>query len=507
MQNDSISPAGPPQTQAEPGSPGTELNMMNPTDSGKTEESSRTQMAQGDASAEANSRQTGPENTGPGNTASDSTNQQTDNPPGTTAVENTQSVNVIRVGWLGNDPQNPRNWPKWRKAIRIGQAALQGAMVQSGAFILVSSIPILRDDPQADYNLELAGFAVSVYLVGFAAGPLLWRPLSTVLGSALLDVVTGVCFGIVTLLNLIPVPLALFVVLRFLAGVFGGGALVNGPTIIGDLLRGAARDVFRTMYIFSQFAGFAFGPVVARLTGWGPNKDMMSFIGGGETYAPVLLEVRASGLRRRNSNPNNEYRSRYDTGLTTWQSFRQKAAEPLKLFFTNKECAGHALLAGLLYGFQYFMFTTMDLVLLKAYPNVFQVGPHLWAFGAGDLSAFLLFSRPDWGALPIILLLAPTGAASAFTIWSSHKAMDASFNHNESSNHEHAARAASVIVCAVVGGLCTPYGLVLEDKLEAGAGTTLLVMLWLGFIIVPYIVVRPTRLVGGGMEELGLAEF
>ncbi|KAK3292815.1 major facilitator superfamily domain-containing protein, partial [Chaetomium fimeti] len=281
------------------------------------------------------------------------------------------------VEWSVNDDENPRNWPNWRKAIRISLAIFQAVMIHSGAFILIPSLAMIRNLPQADDSLELAGFALSAHLVGFAAGPLLWRPLSTLIGSRLVDLITGAGFGALTLSSLAPVPLAAFIVLRFYAGVFGGGALANGPTIIDDLLRRRARSVCQTLYLLGQFAGFIIGPVVARLTSLTASEDHWRYLllipgvgvlvsvavlgmlwrTAGETYAPVLLEARASGLRNRHSN--NQYRSRYDTGLTPWQSFRQKAAEPLKLLFTEKECAGYAAFAGLLYGVQYFILTTM----------------------------------------------------------------------------------------------------------------------------------------------------
>lgn len=99
------------------------------------------------------------------------------------------------------------------------------------------------------------------------------------------------------------------------------------------------------MYACGEMVGWTVGPLVARATGLGADKDKWRFLvlipGAGvflsvvllgilfcveldpETYAPVVLEAKATRLR--NGSSGGQFRSRLATDLTSRQILRKGA--------------------------------------------------------------------------------------------------------------------------------------------------------------------------------------
>src|SRR5688572_7082643 len=101
---------------------------------------------------------------------------------------------------------------------------------------------------------ELATFCVSVYVLGFAAGPMLFAPLSEIYGRLPIYHVTNLGFigKIPQMLRQMPVyspdtvflvacakapNMSTFIAFRFLSGVFGACPLTNGGGTIADCVR------------------------------------------------------------------------------------------------------------------------------------------------------------------------------------------------------------------------------------------------------------------------------
>jgi MFS family permease len=315
------------------------------------------------------------------------------------------------VDWVENDPENPVNWGKTRKGLRLAGLFLQVILIHFGAFMVVLLIPMLRDRPEADNNLELVSLLVGLYLLGFAAGPLFWRPVGEVHGTWAMETVGSMLCGVVTLGPVYrpdPIPIWGLLLLRFFAGAFGSAVLANGPAVIDDLLPGKAGRWWRLAYPLAQTVGFMIGPLVAIYSGWATDTKNWRYLfyipgagvggvavvsravlscldGEGETYAPFVLEEKARLLRNEN---NGQFRSRYATDLTSWQSFQKKARAPLKLLCTDGKCTAYAVLGSLMYAPQYFMFATMHHVFLKVFSSddsapLWKRGPHFWLFGFG----------------------------------------------------------------------------------------------------------------------------
>ena len=364
------------QAQAQPGSsrPDIEMGAMNPTAPkkaapGGTPETDSTRPLLKPGAASNQSSRTDTPVIGPSApSAASGYNPQPGAPPAAPSAAPSAAPPQINnpptiVDWSENDPENPVNWSKTRKSIRLAGVFLQTILIHFGAFMLVPLIPVLRNRPEVDHNLERVSLLVGLYLVGFAVGPAFWRPLCETRGTLPMEATATVFFGFLTLGPVYrpdPIPIWGLTLLRLFAGAFGSAALINGPAVIEELLPGGAGKWWRLAYAMAQTLGFTIGPLVTIYSGWETdtkNWRYLFYIPGagavgvvvvsrlvfnfflneeGETYAPLILEKKTERLRNDN---NGQFRSRYATDLTAWQSFQRKARAPFNLLFTDWLCA------------------------------------------------------------------------------------------------------------------------------------------------------------------------
>lgn len=77
-------------------------------------------------------------------------------------------------------------------------------------------------------SLELAAFVVSVYVLGFATGPLVMAPLSELYGRLLVYHFSNLGFIAFTIACALAPSMNALVVFRFFSGVFGSCTVSNG---------------------------------------------------------------------------------------------------------------------------------------------------------------------------------------------------------------------------------------------------------------------------------------
>jgi MFS family permease len=85
-------------------------------------------------------------------------------------------------------------------------------------------------------NAELESFVVSIYVIGFAIGPLVVAPMSELYGRAVVYHVTNVIFLGVTIGCALSRNVGMFLAFRFISGCVGVTPLALGGGTIGDLM-------------------------------------------------------------------------------------------------------------------------------------------------------------------------------------------------------------------------------------------------------------------------------
>ena len=112
-------------------------------------------------------------------------------------------------------------------------------------------------------NLELGSLVVSVYLLGFAAGPLAIAPLSELYGRMPLYHICNIAFAVLTVGCAKAPSLNSEIGLRLLQGVAGSAPLAIGGGTITDLIPQERRGKYMGIYSL----GPTLGPILSPIAG------------------------------------------------------------------------------------------------------------------------------------------------------------------------------------------------------------------------------------------------
>ncbi|KAI7438167.1 hypothetical protein KC336_g2991, partial [Hortaea werneckii] len=152
------------------------------------------------------------------------------------------------VDWDGpNDPHNPRNWPTRAKIFNLLLVILLTLLTPLASSMFAPGVPQVLQDFRTG-STTLAEFVVSIYILGFAVGPLLISPMSEMYGRIPVYIVCNIMFEIFTIACAVSTSLTQLIVFRFFAGCFGVCPVTLGGASISDLMdqdkRGAAMSLF-----------------------------------------------------------------------------------------------------------------------------------------------------------------------------------------------------------------------------------------------------------------------
>lgn len=110
-------------------------------------------------------------------------------------------------------------------------------------------------------NENLATFILSVYIAGFAFGPLLAAPMSELYGRAICYNVANVFFIIFTVAAALSKNMGMLIAFRFLMGFAGSTPITNGSGTISDMFPVEQRGKAMAIWALGPLLGPAIGPV------------------------------------------------------------------------------------------------------------------------------------------------------------------------------------------------------------------------------------------------------
>lgn len=132
-------------------------------------------------------------------------------------------------------------------------------------------VPEVMSDFRSSSDV-LASFVVSVFVLGFAFGPLIIAPLSEYGGRVVVYNTCNILFLIFTILNAVAKNMAMLIVFRFLAGFAGVAAITCGSGTIADLMpaqkRGTAMSLWSLGPLFGPIIGPVAGGFLVETKGW-----------------------------------------------------------------------------------------------------------------------------------------------------------------------------------------------------------------------------------------------
>jgi multidrug resistance protein len=309
----------------------------------------------------------------------------------------TEEHDKYMVDWEGDDdPEKPWNWTtakKWKNLSVISVITLITPLASS---MFAPGVPALMHEFKSK-NTMIASFVVSIFILGFAIGPMLVAPLCELYGRKWLYRICNVLFCMFTIACAYSKNMAMMMIFRFLAGCAGVAPLTIGAGSIGDLMIAEERGVAMSLFSLGPLLGPIIGPIaggyVSQDLGWRWVFKIIAIASGAstfavflldETYAPILLEVKAASLRAETGDP--LYKSRYATDFSPATVFKHAISRPLKLLLTSPIVFLLSTHLALVYGLLYLLFTTFTTVFEELYGfSTGSVGLTFLGLGVGSI--------------------------------------------------------------------------------------------------------------------------
>ncbi|KAI0859119.1 major facilitator superfamily transporter [Xylaria cubensis] len=279
------------------------------------------------------------------------------------------------VDFLPDDKRNPFLFPAWYKwsitvfkAIAVLAVAFVSTAYSSAVGEIVDEFHITSP--------ELAISGISLFVLGFAVGPVFWAPLGEMFGR---QITFFVSYAALTALNAgtaAATNVTTLAVLRFLAGAFGSSPLTNSGGVIADMFDAKDRGFAGALFAMAPFLGPAIGPIaggfLGQAAGWRWVEGLMAAFTGTvwiavalyvpETYAPVLLRKRAIALAKITGH---SYISKLEVGRpkkTLTQQFTIALVRPWVLLFREPIVTLLSLYLAVIYGTLYLMFAAFPII-------------------------------------------------------------------------------------------------------------------------------------------------
>lgn len=309
------------------------------------------------------------------------------------------------VWWDGDDdPENPYNWPSWLKLLSCIIISLLTFVTPLASSIFAPAIPALMVEFHSD-STELAAFVVSVYILGFAFGPLLIAPLSEIYGRTPVYHVCNLGFVAFLIACALAPTLNTLIVFRFLCGIFGSCPLTNGGGSIADMIRQEKRGAAMAGFTIGPLLGPIIGPVaggfLSAAKGWRWVFWVLAIAAGfvtivmlilmRETYAPIVLQRKVNRLRKETGNE--LLRSKLDVGLSPSDYFKKGIIRPMKMLVLSPIVAIFAFYIAVVYGYLYLVFTSVTEVFEGYYGFSAQMaGLTYLGLGIGSMLGLAIFS-------------------------------------------------------------------------------------------------------------------
>lgn len=236
------------------------------------------------------------------------------------------------------------------------------------------------DDASREFRVgsEVATLGTTLYVFGFAAGPMIWAPISELKGRKWPLTIAMLGGGIFTVASAAAKDVQTLIICRFFAGMCGSSQLTVVPGVLSDIYDNSYRGTAMVLYALTVFIGpfsapFTGGFIKSSHLGWRWTlyiPSFFSFTNGiisllflRETYAPCILIEKATRLRRQTGNW--ALYARQERLEVDARALMEKyLTRPLRMLLTEPIILLVSLYMSFIYGLVY--------ALLEAYPYVFE---------------------------------------------------------------------------------------------------------------------------------------
>ncbi|GAD92048.1 efflux pump antibiotic resistance protein, putative [Paecilomyces variotii No. 5] len=275
-----------------------------------------------------------------------------------------------------DDPENPKNWSKAMKWYCTMCVAFTCFVVAFASGVITGGLA----GPEKTFHVseEVSLLTITVFVVGFGVGPMVFAPLSEVIGRRWV-------YGSTLLLAVIfEIPCALapnigtLIVCRAIDGIaFSAPMTLVGGTL-ADLWKNEERGVPMAAFSAAPFIGPAIGPLAGGFlydgAGWRWLYWIQMILAGvawvlitftvPETYAPTLLKARAKKLRKQENDPKYVTEQELDS-RPLGEKIKIFLLRPFQLLFMEPIVLFISVYMSVLYGLLYMFFIAFPIVYME----------------------------------------------------------------------------------------------------------------------------------------------
>ncbi|KAK8084470.1 major facilitator superfamily transporter [Apiospora hydei] len=256
---------------------------------------------------------------------------------------------TIEVGWSepeSDDPANPLNWSSRKKWTNILTISVISFLVPLVSSMLAPAVQSVMDDFGTASD-RFATFVVSIFVLGFACGPLLLAPLSELYGRVVVYHCTNALFCAFTVGCALAKGEAMLLAFRFLSGFAGVATITIGSGTIADGGLGLVGGDDSGAHGWAYYWGY-----VADVHGWRWMFWIMAIVVGVVTvFAYFVLEET----------------SKLALDLTPGQLFARSILRPTKMLLCCPIVTVMCTYVAILYGTLYLLFSTYSFVFKEVY--------------------------------------------------------------------------------------------------------------------------------------------
>lgn len=313
------------------------------------------------------------------------------------------------IGWDGqDDPDMPLNWTKSKKWTSALLLSLMTLMTPLSSSILAPAIASVSKEFK-NSNESLGALPVSIFLLGYAVGPLLLAGLSEIYGRYYILTGSNVFFCAWHIGCALAPSLESLIAFRFLAGVGGSAVMTLGGGNISDIFHREERGLGLAIWSVGLVIGPSLGPIigafVAETIGWRWNGwivlipsavvAVLMAIFCPESHHKVLMKRKVA--RMKEALGREDLQSCYAvSGPAPAQSqvLINGMMRPLKMMTLSPIVVSLSFHASFLYGTLYLLFNTISVVFRVKYGWGLGVsGLAYTPLGLGFLFGVALFAK------------------------------------------------------------------------------------------------------------------
>lgn len=297
------------------------------------------------------------------------------------------------VSWDGpDDPEHPHNWALSKKFVQCAVIGFNTFCIAFGSAVFSAAVLPLAAIYHVHYVVTT--LAITLYVLGFATGPVVWAPLSELYGRRPVLILSSFAFCCFNFAVACSDRLESILICRFFAGCLGAAPLVVVPASFADMFNNKTRGTAIVVFSMAVFVGPLLAPFIGAFItaneslGWRWTEFITGIMAAAsfvtilffeeETHHPILLVYKARKIKKLTGNwgihaPHDEF------SLSFRDIVEKNLTRPIKMLFLEPILFFITLYNSFIYGMIY--------LFLDAYPLVFAKGYGM-APGVAELPYF-----------------------------------------------------------------------------------------------------------------------